>query len=296
MTSLAGFPSLIPSMVPAHQLDQANALEGVSFGLASLTGAALAGVGAATVGPAWVMVADALTYLLFAVALMSVRTLPRPVPARPRSRGGLGRVARRVLTNPTLRDTTIMFALFNVGEGCLLVVLPYRAVDLGLGTGGYGYLAAATTAGELAATAFLVAREWHRPLRVSILIAQLVAAGVVTMLIAHSVLVTLLVLVAVGVLTAPMTAWAQTLRMRLVPAEEHGRLFALLRTAMQATPPLGAGLAALTMPHGTTVTVLSISAVMGLPALVLAGDLLGQDPDADQDQDDHEPQSSPRSA
>jgi hypothetical protein len=283
-------------MVPAHQLDQANALEGVSFGLASLTGAALAGVGAATVGPAWVMVADALTYLLFAVALMSVRTLPRPVPARPRSRGGLGRVARRVLTNPTLRDTTIMFALFNVGEGCLLVVLPYRAVDLGLGTGGYGYLAAATTAGELAATAFLVAREWHRPLRVSILIAQLVAAGVVTMLIAHSVLVTLLVLVAVGVLTAPMTAWAQTLRMRLVPAEEHGRLFALLRTAMQATPPLGAGLAALTMPHGTTVTVLSISAVMGLPALVLAGDLLGQDPDADQDQDDHEPQSSPRSA
>jgi hypothetical protein len=61
------------------------------------------------------------------------------------------------------------------------------------------------------------------------------------------------------------------LRMEHLPSRRwRGRLFALLRTAMQATPPLGAGLAALTMPDGATVTVQSIAAVMGLPALVLA--------------------------
>jgi hypothetical protein len=71
-----------------------------------------------------------------------------------------------------------------------------------------------------------------------------------------------------------MTAWAQSLRMRIVPDEMHGRLFALLRTAMQATPPLGAGLAALTLRHGTTATVLVAAACMGLPALLLGPQLI----------------------
>jgi hypothetical protein len=46
-------------------------------------------------------------------------------------------VVRLAVTNAVLRDTMIMFALFNVGEGALLVFLPYRALRLGLGTGGY---------------------------------------------------------------------------------------------------------------------------------------------------------------
>jgi hypothetical protein len=60
------------------------------------------------------------------------------------------------------------------------------------------------------------------------------------------------------------------LRMRLTPAALHGRLFALLRTAMQATPPLGAGLAAVTVPSGVTATVAAVVAVMAVPALLAA--------------------------
>jgi hypothetical protein len=63
--------------------------------------------------------------------------------------------------------------------------------------------------------------------------------------------------VAVGGLVA---GWAQSLRMRLVPPEAHGRLFALLRTAMQATPPAGAALAALVIGRGAGVTVAVIAA------------------------------------
>jgi hypothetical protein len=70
-----------------------------------------------------------------------------------------------------------------------------------------------------------------------------------------------------------MTTWAQTLRMAAAPAGVHGRLFALLRTMMQATPPLGAGLAALAMHGGVAATVLAIGALMGLPALAFARDL-----------------------
>ncbi len=44
MISLAGFPALIPQLVPPSQLMAANALESVSFGIAGLVGAVGAGL------------------------------------------------------------------------------------------------------------------------------------------------------------------------------------------------------------------------------------------------------------
>ncbi len=38
---------------------------------------------------------------------------------------------------------------------------------------------------------------------------------------------------------APLTVWAQTERMRLIPEAVRGRIFALLRTVMQAGPAVG---------------------------------------------------------
>jgi MFS family permease len=278
MISLAGFPALIPSLVPADRLAQANALEGVSFGVASLVGAALAGVVVAVAGAAPVIAFDAVSYVALAVALASI---PRLDPAWvPRSNSAaassatLLSVVRLALRDPILLTTTIMFALFNIGEGCLLVFLPHRATQLGLGDGGYGYLVAVTTIGQLAAGLALTRRAWAWPLQVSIVAVQAAAAVSVLLLIAPGLPATIAGLVLLGLLSAPMTAWAQTLRMRVVPPESHGRLFAVLRTVMQATPPLGAGLGALVMPHGAAVTVLAVGGVMGLPVLALGAVLI----------------------
>ena len=279
MTSLAGFPSIIPSLVPVEMLTQANALEGVSFGLASLSGAALAGLVIASVGPVPVIAFDAATYFAFALALISVRfdsegPSAAAAPLEPR-RSGFGPVLREAIRHPWLRDLTIMFALFNVGEGALLVVLPHRAVSSGLGVAGYGWFVAAATGGELVASIWLVGRPWPYSLPVSIVVAQLAAGFLVLGLIANRALMAVVVLFAFGMCTAPMTAWAQTLRMKAVSPDQRGRLFALLRTLMQATPPVGAGLAGAAFPHGLAITVAAIAGVMGLPALALAPDLLG---------------------
>jgi predicted MFS family arabinose efflux permease len=284
MVSLAGFPSLIPALVPESRLDQANALEGVTYGLASLAGAGLAGLAVATAGATRVVAFDAASYLVMALSLWSVRDVIQPAgrsvrrrgpsaPAAPRG-AGFGAVVRLAATSAVLRDTTIMFAMFNVGEGALLVFLPHRALWLGLGTGGYGYLLAAGTAGELVAALLLSRMTWRAPLTVSIVTAQIAAALVIVPLVARSVAVTVAALVALGICAAPMTVWAQSLRMRLVPPQAHGRLFALLRTAMQATPPAGAALAALAIGRGAVVTVAAIAAIIGVPALVLARDLI----------------------
>jgi MFS family permease len=280
MIGLAGFPSLIPSLIPGPQLNQANALEGASYGLASLVGAGLAGLAVATTGPADVVAFDAASYLLMALCLWSVRGLSsparraRPRPARAPGTAGFRVVVRLAATNPVLRNTTIMFAVFNIGEGALLVFLPHRGLQLGLGSGGYGYLVAATTAGQLLAALILTWLTWKAPLPASISAAQIAAAVIAGLLVIHSAAVTVVALVALGMCSAPMTAWAQSLRMRLVPPEAHGRLFALLRTVMQATPPAGAGLAALTLGRGTLVTVAAIAATMGLPAVCLGYSLI----------------------
>lgn len=291
MIGLAGFPALIPSLVSAEQIDQANALETVTFGLAALVGAGLAGLAVATIGPTPVVAFDAASYLVMAACLWSVHGLSspaqRPAPSRTPGRGGADfrAIARLVATNPVLRDTTIMFALFNIGEGALLVFLPHRAVELGLGSGGYGFLVAATTAGQLLAATLLARHTWTASLRISIILAQIIAASLVLLLVIGSAAVTVAALAALGICTAPMTAWAQSLRMRLAPAQAHGRLFALLRTAMQATPPAGAALAAFTLTHGTLAVVAAVAAVMGLPALVLARDLMTAATDTDHGSD-----------
>jgi len=103
--------------------------------------------------------------------------------------------------------------------------------------------------------------------------ASLMAAVAVLALLVPSPWAALAGLAGLGGCAAAMTAWAQTLRMDSTPAAAHGRLFGLLRTLMQATPPLGAGLAVLTLRHGVTATVVAVCALMAVPALVFARDL-----------------------
>jgi hypothetical protein len=283
MISLAGFPALIPSLVPGGQLMAANALESVSYGLAGLVGAVAAGAAVALAGPGYVIGFDAGSYLVFALCLLRTRGVPRtgrprgarPAPSAPPGRpgGGLGPVLRLLIRERVLRDTTVMFALFNIGEGVLLVLLPRRAAEYGLGPGGYGYLVAAMTGGELAGALALLRRPWRASLTDSIVVAALAAATTVLALLLPSAWAALAGLAGLGCSAAAMTTWAQTLRMAAAPATAHGRLFGLLRTLMQATPPLGAALAALTLRQGVTATVLAACALMALPALAFARDL-----------------------
>jgi hypothetical protein len=270
MVSLAGFPTLIPAYVDDADLQRANALEGLGFGASQATGAALAAVLLPAVGAAPLLALDGLSYLVYALCLARLPAGRPLAAAAGDGRRSLLAVARFVWRTRPLRSTTAMFMLFNIGEGALLVFLPVYSGQLGTGVAGYGLLLSAVTVGELAGSigAGAVAVERLGP---RIAAAQLAAAALLAGLLLRPPLVpTLVLLAAFGAMTTPMTAWAQTLRMRLTPEGLQGRLFALLRTAMQATPPLGAALAATTVPRGVAPTVAAIVAVMAVPALLAA--------------------------
>lgn len=273
MVSLAGFPAVVPEIVSDDELSTANAMESISFGIGGVAGPAIAGLLIGVVGAANMLALDALTYAAFVTCLLFVRLPSRaPVEAGPAERdGGVRPAVRLVLRSPAIMATTLMFMAFNIGEGMLLVILPVYAREvLGVGAAGYGLLVSSFTGGVLAGSVATGALRWRFPLGRSLAAAQLAAGLAVVGLVATPPLaLAAMVLAGVGLLASPLTIWAQTIRMRLIPHHLRGRVFALLRTFMQGTPPLG-GLAAgwLLAAGGLVPAVAAASAVMGIPGAI----------------------------
>ncbi|MBB6550343.1 MFS transporter [Nonomuraea rubra] len=277
MVPLAGFPAAIPDLVPEEDLDVANALESLGFSLAGVAGPALGGLLIAGFGGEAVLAFDAVSFALFAAAALAVRRPLTPGAhdgtAAPGAREGAARPSGlRTLRDRALVATTLAFMAFNVATGMLLVAGPWLAATrLPGGPQTLGLLLAALAAGELAGAALAgTGAGRRRPVR-AIAVVQLAAAtGFLGLLAAPHLLGVAAGYLVIGMFSAPMTIWAQSLRMARIPAPLRGRGFALLRTLMQATPPLGAAIVTPLLAAGALAPpVLAMTLVAGVPALVL---------------------------
>jgi MFS family permease len=272
MISLAGGPSLVPRLVPPELLATANALEMLSFTLGGVLGPLAAGLLIPLVGAPNVLILDALSYAIFALLLARVGVAAGPRQAL----GGapnaqLGHAVQLLVRQPVLLATTLMFLTFNIGGGLLAVALPLL-VDQRL-TGGprlYGALLGVLAGGEVLGALVAGQLRLARPYGLSICVAQLlsgVALGLT--LLPGAAWVVALGLALYGALSAPLTIWAQTLRMRVIPDQLRGRTFALLRTLMQSGSPLGGALGALLLPLAGVNAALAVAALLvGAPGLL----------------------------
>ncbi len=302
MLPLAGVPAMIPQLVPASELDSANALESIGYGVATLAGPAAAGILLTRLNGADVVAVDAATYFAFAALLWRSRPPTRhahasPAPAPAPAAQGIGADANLeaavdtdvgvgvedapagtsagvlpalgfAIGQPAIVATTVMFMLFNVGFGIILVLLPvYAQTVLASGAAGFGLLSSALAGGELtgSAAAGMVTSRW--PLGRAIALSQLAAGALLLGLVALPQLPVAMAFLALSAFcSGPLTVWAQTLRMRLIPSHLRGRVFGLLRTSMQAAPPLG-GLAAsvLLAGPGLRLALLATALLIGMP-------------------------------
>lgn len=274
MVSLAGFPSMLPDVVDDADLPTANAMESISFAIGGVAGPAVAGVLIGVIGAANVLAVDAITYGGFVACLALFRLRPKtsPIPgAEPDAGRGLRPAVGFVLRTPAILAITLMFMAFNLGEGMLLVLLPaYARNVLDAGAAGYGLLVSSFTVGVLAGSLAIGGIRWPWPLGRSIAVAQL-ASGVAALglLLQPALFGAAAVLAVMGLLASPLTIWAQTIRMRLIPEILRGRVFGLLRTMMQGTPPLGAiGAGVLVAAAGPAAAVGLIAALIGVPGVV----------------------------
>jgi MFS family permease len=273
MISLAGGPALIPALVRGEQLATANALEMLSFTLGGVIGPVLAGLLIAWVGAPNVVIVDAVSYFTFALLLARVGDMGqrRKRTQLDRPAYHLGHAVQLLLKNKVLLATTFMFMAFNIGSGFYSVWLPILSDQtLGGGSKLYGVLLGALACGEVAGAVLAGGSAFRRSLGVLICLAQALAgAALGIVLIGPSVWSAALGLALCGAFSAPLTIWAQTLRMQIIPEQLRGRMFALLRTLMQSGAPLGGAIAGMLLPMLGMTAMIALSAlVAGVPGLL----------------------------
>jgi Na+/melibiose symporter-like transporter len=254
-------------------LDTANALETLSFTLASVIGPPLAGLLIAKIAAPNVVVIDTITYFAFALALMGVKlpqkeALPSAVTNTPYR---LKDAVQLLLHNKILLSTTLMFMAFNLGFGLMFVWLPiYADRVLGGGVALYGILLGFIAAGEVISSILVGGLTFSLSLGVLICLAQFLAGVSLGLLFLKQETSWVTVsLTLFGLFSAPLTIWAQTLRMQIIPETLRGRSFALLRTLMQSTNPVGGVIAGFLLPVVGIPAMISLSVVLiGTPGLL----------------------------
>lgn len=283
MISAAGGPTMVTSLVPEKHLATANALEVVSFTLSGVIGPPIAGLLLAPYGAPNVVIIDALTYFLFAFLLTRV-VVPREVETEvgvtesnqfnPKAekiestekKYGLVDAFRLMIKEKVLLSTTLMFMSFNVGMGMMFVWLPIFAdTDLAGSASLYGLLLGVIAIGEVTSSVLAGGMSFSRPLGTMISLAQILAAlSIGIALLAQNVYMTVVSLALFGFFGAPLTIWAQTLRMKIIPAEMRGRVFALLRMLMIGAMPVGNAVAGNLLESLGMTTMIGLTSLFGL--------------------------------
>jgi MFS family permease len=276
MISLAGSPALVPDLVDEDHLATANALETLSYTLSSVVGPLLAGFLIPVIGAPLVVLLDASSYLFFAFLLfmMKVPQKTKHIPSTSVEDAPAYRLTdagHLLLRNPILLSTTLMFMAVNLGFGAFLTILPVFSTHvLNGGSGLYGVLLGALAIGEL--TSSVLAGILDLPLTLGRLIAiaqMLTGVALALLLISFSIPVAIVCLLLFGICSAPLTIWAQTLRMKIIPPTLRGRTFALLRMLMQSTNPAGGMFGGFMLPLLSMPLMVVVSAlVIGIPGLL----------------------------
>ncbi|MCD0453397.1 MFS transporter [Actinocorallia sp. API 0066] len=267
-------PAVIPELVPKRGLSAAIALESVAASAAGLIGPAVGGALIPLIGAHGVLTFDALTYFVFAGAVLSMRARldrPPPVPGADAKAAASWRpVVRFLRGDPVMLVITVTFSLFNVAMGMLVVAQPWLAHErLPGGAAMLGVLvsvlAAAEVTGSLIAGALRPAR---RPmLRIGLL--QLVSGGGLLLLLGADPVLVLIGQVACGLPAALLVVSSQAVRYERTPEELRGRTMTLMRTLMLGAVPLGSMLGGLLLDTDSyTATVLVMAAIAGLPGLL----------------------------
>ena len=152
--------SLVPSLVPRHDLPNAISLNTIMQQTSQVLGPALGGIVIASANVGWAYVINAVSFGAVILALL----LMRDVPGRPEQHGGADAVSwqaaleglRFVFRSPLIRSTMLLdfFATFFSSATALL---PIFAQDiLKVGPTGYGWLYAAPAVGAVMMSAAMV--------------------------------------------------------------------------------------------------------------------------------------------
>ena len=154
---------IVPEVVSAGRLQEANVLLRLSRNTTSILGAAVAGIVVAAVGPAWGLAVDAASYVLAALFLARIDLPPRPRRETPAFVRELVEGWDEFRSRTWLWVVVVAFGVLNAAQAGAFNVLgpPIAKEHLG-GAASWGFILATLSAGLILGG--LVALRW-RPRR-----------------------------------------------------------------------------------------------------------------------------------
>jgi predicted MFS family arabinose efflux permease len=225
---------------PTALLKEGNALMNIGFALASVGGAALAGLLIAEFGVAVALLVDAASFLAIAVLLALTRGLPRAhierQPFRARFAEGM-RFARR---NPAVR-------LLLIGQALALtmftIIVPieviYAKESLGSSDAGFGILLASWGAGIVVGSLVYLLVKQRSALALIVISTALIGGAYLGMAVADTLLVACLISVVGGAGNGMQWISVVTTLQEMTPTDYQARIVGLLESLGAAMPGVG---------------------------------------------------------
>jgi MFS family permease len=228
--------ALVPALLDDEQLPAANAGLGVAQDVAMAAGALLAGVVLATSTVATALLIDLATFAVAAALYAGVCARPLPV-AGERGQGGILAGFGHLLRRRLLLTVVVAFGSATLATGLTNASLPrFLDVELGLGTGAYGYglaaLAAGLAVGQAAVGLARVGRTGGRWIGAALLV---MSAFVVLLGLTSHAPTAVLLLALIGLVDGTTDVLFDTIVQREADPRFHGRVFGLASSFMTAT-------------------------------------------------------------
>ncbi len=233
--------AVVAQIVEQDDLQQANALLGLSGTVAAIAGPALAGVIVATLGPGWALAADAATFLLSAVFLSMMRVRPLTLAARTSTLAELRAGWRAFRRYTWLWVTVLYFTLFLALVYSPLQVLGPEVARTSLGGPG-AWAAISVALGVGAAAGGVLGFRWRpaHPLRAAFVLFLIAGPALLALLAARAPLALIIAVALVdGVSGTLFNALWYTALQREVPAAELSRVVSWDYLGSLALQPLG---------------------------------------------------------
>jgi predicted MFS family arabinose efflux permease len=228
---MPAYSAMLPSLVGRGDLPGAISLNSTQMNASRVVGPAIGGVAFATVGPAWVFLANAASYLFVVGALLRVHlpTVPtgEPEPIGRKLTGGI-RAARRDRVVGRALVTISVFSFFSIVYVGMMPVLAAENLGIDEDSVAYGFFYACFGFGAVVGSIAngTVLHGVHKPLLVRLgLVAYAVVVSVLAVL--RSAPPSFVVVMLVGATYFGMVTALNTVMQSRLVDHERGRVMAL---------------------------------------------------------------------
>jgi MFS family permease/quinol monooxygenase YgiN len=258
---VAAWQSLLPDLVPRHDLPGAIALNSISFNIGRVVGPAIGGLLVALGGPSFAFALNCGTFFAVVVVLLRWRKPPvRTARSAERVFAAMRTGLRYSRHSPAMRAVLVRTATFMVGGSALFALIPLLARrELGLDALGYGALLASLGGG--AVTGAVVLSRLQGTLsadRLAVTAALFFALGFVVLGLTASFPVACAALFGMGTVWLVVVTRHAVAAQLAAPAWVRGRALSVFWLSLQGSLALGSVI------WGT------VASVWGIPPALLA--------------------------